>query len=157
MKFLQLTFLVALIGGLGLLTSCKPDEKVVPSIEEVQFKLLSKEWTVSEVRFGPGSTDRSTEYDGMKLTISDESSASIGVYDYFVSGRPALSPWPEKGTWSFDENEPESLIMRIDDGLAVSYLVTSNQLQLSFNYTGAGFAGRVSAVEGNWIFLFTSN
>ena len=157
MKFVRLSFLPALIIGLISFASCDKSDPPEPSVEEAQLALLSKPWTVSEVRFGSGNTDRTAEYSGMTLTISGTFSDG-GTYNYSLAGRPSLSPWPASGTWTFDLNDPENLVIRTEDNLAITYSVTEGQLQLVFTYAGAGYAGpRISAVEGTWTFLFTSN
>ena len=47
------------------------------------------------------------------------------------------------------------LVVRNGSGRSgVTYSVTDAQLQLTFNYAGAGIAGRVSNVKGNWVFTF---
>jgi hypothetical protein len=159
MKFLRLTFLVALIGCLTFFTSCDEGGGKKLSIEETQFLALSKTWTVTEVRFGSGNTDRTAEYTatGMTLTISGDFVDPTSAYQYTITGRPSLSPWPASGTWTFDPNDPETLIIRAEDNLPITYSVTETELQLTFNYTGAGYPARVSAVEGSWTFLFTAN
>jgi hypothetical protein len=162
MKFLRLTFLIALIGGLSFMTSCNKGSDPEPSVEEAQLKLLSKTWTVSQVKFGPGNTDVTADYTSpnpMKLTIGGTFNSAPGTtYTYSLTGRPASpkkSPWPASGTWKFDTNAPETLIIRTEDNLQISYTVTASQLQLIFTYAGPGYTGRTSAVEGNWTFLFT--
>lgn len=156
MKFLRLTFLVAVMGCLALFTSCDEGGGKKLTIEETQLLALSKTWTVSEVRF-EGTSDRTAEYSGMTLTVGGTFVDPTTVYDYSLTNRPTLSPWPVSGTWTFDVNDPETLIIRTEDSLPISYSVTDDQLQLTFNYTGPGYSGRVSAVEGSWIFLFTAN
>lgn len=155
MKFVRLSFLPALIIVLISFASCDKGNPPEPSIEEAQLKLMTKTWTVSEVRFGSGNTDRTQEYTGMTLTISG-TFAEGGTYNYAASGRPSLSPWPANGTWTFDTNDPENLIIRTEDNLPISYSVVDNKLQLVFTYAGSGYS-RISAVEGTWTFLFTGN
>ena len=153
MKFLRLTFLMALIGGLSLITSCNKGSDPEPTIQETNLKLMSKTWTIKEVKYN--SNDRTTEYTGMKLTIAGTFNATTNSYDYTVTNKPAAptkSPWPNSGKWSFSTAQPATLITRTPDNLSMTYGVTTTELQLSFTYAGAGF--RTSAVEGNWIFIF---
>jgi len=169
MRILRLTFLFTLIGGSFWLSSCKSTSGAEPSIEEAQLKLLAgtgtKTWTTSQVRFGAGNTDRTSEYSGMKITIKGTFSSTATSYSYEVTGKPSVSPWSTSGTWAFDSNDPESVVIRLTDkggnteNLPITYSITQNQLQLNFTYSGGGYdqSGRVSAVEGTWIFLFTSN
>jgi hypothetical protein len=157
MRFIRIAFIPVLLIVLIGFSSCEPDPTPEPSIEEAQLKLLtSKTWTIdkaksAKVEFGSG-TPRTDEYEGMTLTISGTFSEG-GTYNYTVSNRPSLSAWPASGTWTFDANDPENLIIRTEDNIPMTYSVTESQLQLVFNYAGAGYA-RTSAVEGSWIFLF---
>jgi hypothetical protein len=162
MRILRLTFLFALIAGFVGLSSCKKDKDADPTIQEAQLKLLTgnsetgKTWTVSQVRFGPGNQDRTAEYAGMAIKLKGKYSATNTTINYEVTGRPDLSPWPASGTLSFDENEPENLLIR-EDGMDFTYSLTENQLSLNFTYSGDGYPGRISAVEGTWAISFTSN
>ena len=162
MKFVRLSFIPAVIIVLISFSSCDKSNPPEPSVEEAQLKLLSKTWTISaskgsKVEFGSGSTDRTSEYEGMTLTISGTFSEG-GTYNYTVATRPSLSPWPANGTWTFDLNDPENLVIRTEDNIPMTYSVVDNKLQLVFTYSGAGYTGpRISAVEGSWIFLFSSN
>jgi len=134
-----------------MISSCKGGKDSEPSIEEVQFKLLSsKTWTISQVSFGSGNLNKTSEYSGM--TLKFEGSSSGGTYT--VTGRPTLSPWPASGNWEFDANDPENIVIRLNDTLPMTYSVTAAQLQLTFVYSGAGFAGRAAVVEGSGIVLF---
>jgi len=66
-----------------------------------------------------------------------------------------LSPWAAAGKFTF-ETDFATAVKR-DDGLPVTYSVTDKQpvqLQMTFNYSGAGIAGRVSNVKGTWVFTF---
>jgi hypothetical protein len=165
MKFLRLTFLIALIGGFGLLNSCKPNDTPEPSIEEVQLGLLKKvtTWKIDKVRFGPSNTDRTSEFTGMTLTITGTFPDTTTPYQYQVAGitNGNLTPWPQEKPlefydWKFDIADPENSIIRLNDDLPMTYSVTATQLQLIFNYDGDGFTanGRTSAVKGSWTFLF---
>ena len=163
MRLLKLTYFAALSFIFLAISSCNPEKDAEPSVFEAQLKLLSantdtgKPWTVSQVRFGAGNTDRTSEYSGMTLTVKGKFVDLSAKYPYEVAGRPQLSPWPASGTWSFDPNEPQNLIIRTEDNIPMTYSVVDGKLQLQFTYSGSGYAGRTSAVEGTWIFLFTSN
>lgn len=153
---MKITFLIALIGAFLGFSSCGSDPSPAPSIEEAQLKLLTGSWVINKAQFG-SSTDHRTEYDGMTLTISGTFNATPGTkYTYTLTGRPSKSPWPPSGQWEFEQNDPETLILRTEDNLLMTYSVTENNLQLSFDYTdkGDGYDGRISAINDNWIFLF---
>src|SRR5690349_3242959 len=123
MRFLRIGFLFALITGFIGFSSCGPSNPPEPSVEEAQLKLLSKTWTVSEVRFGSANTNRTSEYTGMTLTISGDFNATANEYDYSRNVLSVISPWPKSGKWSFDANDPESLIIRKNDNLPITYSV----------------------------------
>ena len=95
-------------------------------------------------------------YDNLKLTLNGASSSK--AYVYAVTGRPAKSPWPSGGSWTFG-NDVITQIIRdkgTADELPVSYSVTSNTLTLHFQFSGVGYvAGKVGEVSGNWSFVFT--
>lgn len=144
-----------------LLASCGKGGDPKPSIEEKQLKLLVETWEVTEVTYGGTTGNRTADYKNanntMVLTISKSADGSSS-HDYTVIGLPAgKTPWPAGGTWRFEENEDltASIIYREDPlgDLQITYSVTNDLLQLSFNYVGAGF-GRTSAVEGSWVFKF---
>jgi hypothetical protein len=156
MKFLRLTFLITLIAGLGLISSCGPGNDPDPSIQETNLALMSKTWVVDEVILDNNfASPKTSEYTGMTITISGTFNAATNEYDYTMTNRPSLSPWPASGTWSFSETDPEDIIIRHDtNDLEMNYSVTANSLTISFDYTGDGFAGRTGVVEGNWSFSF---
>jgi hypothetical protein len=158
MKFLRLTLLFIVIGGLTFITSCGPENNPKPSIEEKQFKLLSEStWKVTSVTY-ESTSDRTDEYlsPDMTLTISEDSNPDDDTYQYTASNRPD-GPWPATGTWSFSSSSPATLLNRHDTGgdLLVTYSVTETKLQLTFEYAGALIpGGRTSAVAGTWKFVF---
>ena len=152
MKFLRFSGLVVLIGGFMLLASCGKGKDPEPSIEEKQLKLLVDTWELTEATFGGTTGNRTTDYQNMVLTISNTDNAS--PYDYSVTGLPAgKTPWPASGTWEFDENDPASVIKRLNDDLLIDYTVTNDVLELRFGYEGDGF-GRTSSIQGQWVFTF---
>jgi hypothetical protein len=163
MKFLRLTFLLALVGGLLLISSCGGDPKPKPSEVEKKFKLLTGTsstpitWVVTKVTYESNS-DRTDEYDDPDMTLSvsgtfDDDLAT--TYNYSLTNRPSggvKSPWPAGGTWRFETSSPSTLIRRTEDDLLITYSVTDTKLQMTFEYSGAGY--RTSAVEGTWKFEF---
>lgn len=160
MKLIRYCFIPALFIGLISFSSCDKGGAPEPSVEETQHKLLSGTWTISQVRFGAGNTDRTSEYTGMKLTLSGDFSSN-NEYAYSRTTLAQISPLSKSGKWGFDTNDPENIVILLTDennaslNIPVTYSVTETQLQLVFTYSGAGYAGRVSAVEGTWTFGFT--
>ena len=163
MKFLKLTFLIALIAGFGLFSSCKPGPDPEPSIEEAQLKKLVKTWVLDGATLA--GVDKDADYPNFKITITGIfSPTSAGPYGYEVIGNtpadyPTLSPWPtdKDGEWIFNDAAPQTQIIR-DEGtpqeLIIDYTVTATSLQLIFTYTRDGTNGRISSVNGTWIMNF---
>jgi hypothetical protein len=89
-------------------------------------------------------------YGDFKLTLAGTSGAS--TFTYACAGRPSLSPWPASGSWKFGTNAATDIVR--DTDLAMNYSVTGTQLQVTFTYSGSGFA-RVNEVNGVWVFTFT--
>jgi len=157
MKFLRFSVLMALIAGFGILSSCKKGDDPEPSIQEKNLGLMTDTWVVTSVTYEgqPSSVD----YTGMTITISGTFNATSNTYNYTMGNRPVgkLTPWPASGTWSFDETLPQSIVIRNDDDLPMGYTVTDDLLQFDFTYTGDGYTGRTSVVEGDWVFVFEPN
>lgn len=159
MKFLRFSVVLVVMGGLMLFASCGKGNDPEPSIEEKQLKLLVQTWELTEATYGGTTGNRTSEYSGMQLEISDTDPGS--PYNYKTSNIPSATTktvWPRHttsgsgDTWTFDDTDPASIIYRGVDNLQITYTVTADLLQLSFNYTGDGF--RNSAVEGQWVFKF---
>lgn len=153
---LRMLSVLLVIGASGSLMSCDDDNGGGASEEEVQLNKLTGTWNISTVTLD--GTPRIDDFTGLTLTISGTFNSTGGTYAYSFTGtRPNPSPWPASGTWKFDAN-PNSQIIRLDDGQKINYTLGSNnaQLTLEFNYQGSGFAGgRVEIVNGNWQFVFT--
>jgi hypothetical protein len=114
--------------------------------------ILTGTWKVSTVT--KDLVDQSTAWSGFQLTLGGTKGATS--FTYSCAGRPALSPWPASGVWSFG-TDPVTQIVRdpgTADVLPVSYAATTTSLQISFAYTGNGYT-RVDNVGGSWIFTFT--
>lgn len=151
----MLSVLAVIVAAISF-TRCDDDNGGGTSEEETQLNKLTAAWNVSSVTLD--DTDRTTDFPGLVLTISGTFDGTGSTYAYSFTGtRPNPSPWPASGTWQFDAN-PNSQIVRLDDGQKINYTLASgdSQLTLEFNYQGAGFAGsRVEEVAGNWQFVFT--
>lgn len=147
MKSLKFLVAAAFVGVLLLYSGCKPKSGPGQSIEDAQLVKLSKTWKCTAATLD-GSVQAG--YTNFQLTVSG--TAGNKTFGYTASGRPALSPWPASGTFTFG-TDPSTQVTR-DDGLPITYAVTDAQLQVTFNYTGAGIAGRVNQVKGNWVFTF---
>jgi hypothetical protein len=159
MKIIRLTFLAALIVGLIGFSSCGPDNNAQPTVEQTQLGKLniSKGWVVTKAELD--GVDYLADYAGFKIVVTGTFSADGATYDYTLTNRPIAtaakpglkSPWPDDaGKWKFG-SPPSSVIIRDPDVPAnlqeIGYTVTTDKLQLDFNYVGAGYSSKVS---GNW-------
>jgi len=142
---LSIIALVILLGYAG----CKKGGDPEPSVTDVQLGKLNSVWKVSNVTLD-GAPQPS--YQDFQLNLSG--TAGETTFNYSTTGRPSLSPWPSSGNWSFGEN-PEQDVIRdkgTNNALDMTYSVTDTNLELSFEYTGAGESGKV---KGVWIFSMT--
>ena len=147
MKSLKFLVAAAFVGVLLLYSGCKPKSGPGQSIEDAQLVKLSKTWKCTAATLDGLAQ---TGYTNFQLTIT--STAGQKTFTYTTVGRPVLSPWPSNGTFTFG-TDVSTQVTR-DDGLPITYAVTDAQLQITFNYTGAGIAGRVTQVKGNWVLTF---
>lgn len=143
-----------LIGILVLasLSGCHKTSDPAPTIAQAQLAKLSKTWKVTSVTLDGASQ---TGYENFTVNFSGASSAS--VYDYATTGRPILSPWPASGTWTFVNGSEATEIIRdkgTADELPITYLVTESTLQLTFQFSGTGYAGRIHSASGKWVMTF---
>ena len=151
MKSLKLMLSVALVGVLFLYSGCGGSKKNDPSVTDVQLVKLSKAWKCTSAMKGSPPIAQ-TGYDNFILTVTG--SPGQTTFGYSITGRPTpTSPWPASGTFTFG-TDPSTLLVR-DDQLPITYAVTATQLQLTFDYEGAGIAGRVNSVQGVWVMTFT--
>ncbi len=147
MKISKFLLLVAIIGVLFTYSGCKKKTEPGQSPQDAQLVKLSKVWKLTAVTL---DNSPQTGYTSFQLTIS--STAGQTTFSYTTSGRPALSPWGPNGTFTYGTDFATQLTR--DDALPITYSVTDTQLQMTFNYSGAGIPGRVSNVKGNWVFTF---
>ncbi len=148
MKSLRILLAVALIGTLTTFSGCKSNSGPGQTPQDAQLVKLSKTWKFSKVTLD--GTDQ-TGYNSFQLTVSG--TAGQTTFGYSTTGRPSLSPWPASGTFTFVATPADAFSTQLtrDDNLPITYAVSDTQLQITFNYTGAGFT-RVNNVKGNWIF-----
>jgi hypothetical protein len=152
MKHIVKVILLGVIFGVFLMSQgCKKDKGPGESIEDIQLGKLSKTWIFTSVEL---DGQAQTGYDNFALTISG--TAGNTSFGYSVNGRPATSPWPASGAWSFGV-VPETQIVRdpdsTNDRLDLTYSVSDTQLQITFNFTGTGYpGGRTNNVNGQWVF-----
>ena len=143
--------LLALSAILLTYSSCDNTKPPTPSDEEVQLGKLSQTWKASSVK-----KDNVDQAGYSNFTLKLEGVVGATSFGYSTTGRPALSPWPSSGSWKFDI-DPLTSIIRDDgtvDELNMTYTVTETTLQLTFNFQGTGYAGRVDNVKGQWVMTF---
>jgi hypothetical protein len=155
MKSLKFLLAGALLGVLLMYSGCGGGGDATPPPEDVQLGKLSKTWKTSAVTLD--GTSQMASYQNFVLTISGTAGQTANGFNYSVTGRPSLSPWPANGTFKFGADVATQLVR--DDGLPITYAVTETPapgtLQITFNYGGNGIAGRVNQVQGNWVMTFT--
>ncbi|MEK6780308.1 MAG: hypothetical protein AABY93_01295 [Bacteroidota bacterium] len=142
--------LLALLAVLLTYSSCDNTKPPTPSDEEVQLGKLSKTWKATSTSVTKDGVVQ-TGYDNFTLTLSGTVGAAS--YGYTTSGRPALSPWLSSGSWTFDTDPLTSIIRDkgTADELKMTYTVTEATLQITYNFQGTGYAGRVDNVKGQWV------
>jgi hypothetical protein len=155
-----LKFFFPCVAIVFLLTysGCGPTEPPTPEVAEVKHGLLLGQWKMTGATANAtlDGVPKKTDYANFTLTISGAYTDAAGVYDYATAGRPALSPWPSQGKWSFGA-DPATQLVR-DKGTAkqvdMSYSVTETSLEITFQYSGTG-ESRTSNVSGTWVFTFS--
>ena len=147
MKYVMINTLLIVTISLSL-PACSNDEE--PSTDN-RLSSLAHTWKSTTVTLGG---DEMSGYENLELTFSGTAGSS--VFGFGLTGRPETSPWPAHGVCSFSPNG-ESKIIRdpgSDHELQMTYVLNDNHLTIQFNYSGTGFNGRTSSVEGNWTFEF---
>jgi hypothetical protein len=174
-RILNLGAFVALIAVLLTYSSCGPTPGPSLSQADQQLqKLLGTEATSGTASLAWKCTsatldgvDKKANYtSAFTLTLSGEiaktlASGASATFDYttskptFGTNESPLSPWAASGKFTFDATNPESKITR-DDGIVVTYTVSSTELSIIFTYSGNGFnRGRTDVVPGAWVFKFS--
>ena len=143
--------LIALTLIIGVLvSSCKKDPPVTKTDEEIQIEKLTGTWVLDTSEAKPVTVDNNDppqDWTGFTLTLGDKTynantGASLGSVEVWPSG---------SGTWAFGTGVTS--IVR-DDGIVISVSVTDTTLELQFDYLPGG---RVTGIEGNWIFKMVPN
>jgi hypothetical protein len=144
----RLLLAIAIILMVFSLIECKPGSDPEPDPKDAQLEKLVATWNCTgAVKDGVAQVG----YNNFKLMLSG--TAGSDSFTYSNTGRPALSPWPANGTWQFGSSVATDLTR--DSNLPVTYSVTGTQLELTFNYSGTGFTGRTTEVNGQWVFNFS--
>jgi len=143
--------LVALSAALLTYSGCDNSKPPAPSDEEVQLGKLSKTWKNPSVK-----KDNVDQTGYTNFTLKLEGVVGATSFGYATTGRPTLSPWLSSGNWTFDTDPLTSIIRDkgTADELKMTYTVTETTLQITFTFSGAGYAGRVGNVKGTWVMTF---
>ena len=140
-------------------TGCGSDDGDQKSDEQTQLEALSKTWTVTSVKLDDVDRTSDFENESMKLTISG-AFATGATYNYSLTGnRPEPSPWPASGTWKFGSDVKSQMIRDPgSENLEMNYSISGNTLTIDFECTTCDFAGgKVSSVNGPWVFVFSGD
>lgn len=154
-RFLSLTLLA---GAAMFYASCDDGGEDTKPEEQLQLEALTKNWTLQSASLD--NDPRTADFTNMKLNLSGTYSPGA-TYNYNITGTLAMpSPWPRTGTWKFGSSVKTQIIRNPgSENLNVTYSLSGNTLTLDFLCQTCDFAGggRVSSVNGNWRFVFTSN
>jgi hypothetical protein len=151
MKSFKFLLAFALVGALLTYSGCSKSSGPGQTPQDAQLVKLSKTWKATSVTLGGAAQ---SGYTSFQLVISG--TAGQTTFGYSATGRPqppgTLSPWAASGTFTYGTAFETSLTR--EDALPITYSVTDTQLQMTFNYTGAGIPSRVGNVQGTWVFTF---
>jgi hypothetical protein len=150
MKPFKILLFLALIASLFTYSGCGGDDPAEESISDQQLGKLTKTWKVASVSLD--GVDKTTDYTNFQLTLNGTKGTTS--FGYSTAGRPALSPWKSGGNWEFG-TAVETQIIRdkgTADELQMTYAVTETTLQITFTFSGTGYASRTGVVKGQWIY-----
>jgi hypothetical protein len=157
MKRTQFLIVLALFAAAASFVQCGSDSSAPPDPKDEQLKKLTKTWkvcptpsTCKAVTFNSAPV---TGYEGFQITMTSIP-GDPNNFNYATIGRPSgiKTPWDASGSFEFGTDF--ATVLKRDDNILVTYSVTDTQLQMTFTYTGAGYTGRTSNVEGAWTFTF---
>ncbi|MCF6352918.1 MAG: hypothetical protein L3J06_07895 [Cyclobacteriaceae bacterium] len=153
MKNLKLTSL-ALLLGLVVIASCKPDPDPEPSPEEVQTALLAQIWKVGTAA-NDVTLDGANEignWDGFTVTFN-----ANGSYTTTNTSDGREDVWPSTGSWEFKGKGTDAVDVNTiirdagsNNETTMTITVAETTLRMTFNYTNPG--GRLGGTEGAWVF-----
>jgi hypothetical protein len=149
---ISLLLYLMMAAVLFLPSGCKQKGDDPEPISNVQLAKLSKTWKLKSIT--RNGISKIAEYPSFQLTLAGTKGADL--FTYTTSARPLLSPWPASGSWAFGSDVATQIIRdpKTADALEMTYSVSTSTLQINFNFTGAGYTGRIAEVEGQWILIF---
>ena len=148
MKNLSKSYLaaIAMIMALSFISGCNNDDPE-PSAKEKQTDLLAKKWNIeTEVNSVTVNGDDDTDHwPGFTVTFY-----SNGTYVASnISEERLNAVWSSSGDWQFKSDTNLNTIVR-DDGVEINISIDEANLSMSFSYAQSN--GRVSAIDGEWVF-----
>ena len=154
MKKLSKSYFMAIAAILALSFSvgCSSNSDSEESAKDKQTKLLAKTWNVktdvnSVTLNGDDDTDN---WPGFTVTFNSNGTYSASN----ISEQRTNTVWSNSGSWYFMSNTNVNTIVR-DDGVVIDIMVDEANLSMNFNYAQPN--GRVSAIEGEWLFNMNVN
>jgi hypothetical protein len=136
-------FTISLLAACVTLQSCKKDEVIEQTHEELFLEKINKAWTVTSVMMD--GKDVSKSFPGLNIAITDTKQIIV------INAVPPI--W--KGTSTFQlEPVGDTYQLKRDDGVLITVTEPSDKkLILKFQYAAAA---RISSVSGEFIFEFTT-
>ena len=137
---------IALMMALSFISGCNKDDDE-QSVKDKQTELLAKKWNIktdvnSVTLNGDDDTD---QWPGFTVTFY-----SNGTYVASNISEARLNTvWSSSGSWLFKSDTNVNTIVR-DDGVEININVDQGSLSMNFNYTEPN--GRISGIEGEWVF-----
>lgn len=128
-----------IVAAFMFVIACKDDDPAL-SASEQQIKALTGTWIVDQA-------------DGVKLDGNPQEAwrgftLNIAGNGYATSNSTNNTVWPITGSWTFQNDDPQTI--RRDDGVTLKVNTTSNTLELSF--TIAEETGRTQSINGQYHF-----
>jgi len=144
--------LLVLAGTMVFYSSCGGGDGDSKSETDQQLEKLNGTWVIqADADVTQGGKAPAYGYKNMELKIT--APAGSTSIPWTTSGRPALSPWNDQGTFTF--GDPVASKLKRNDNVTITYSVTDTELIMTFEgFTGAGYQGRSKSVEGDWHFEF---
>jgi hypothetical protein len=152
MKFAsKIVLALGIVCFLMMYEGCKKHKDEPVPFTDQQLDLLNKAvWKVTAVTLG--GVDKMSDYANFQLTLSGTKGQA--TFNFTTSGRPALSPWPSSGQFTFVTGSTTDLSRNDTPPVIVQYAVTATNLNMSFSFAGSGYTNRTANVTGDWIFTF---
>jgi len=148
-------FVLAFAAVLMTYSGCKKSKSEAEPVTDQQIDLLNNggtSWKVQQVT--RDGNDTTVVWQSFLFTLAGvHGSTSV---PYSCTGRPTTSCWESSGSLILSATNPTTQMTR-DDGVLITYSVTSTQLKMSFTFSNTTGYSRVANVTGNWVFTLIPN